>query len=77
MKIEFTSVLPITSIVIVLGDRSLNTKPKFLAADTNAASSGDCACKGKVYILLSNYYHLLSKIALIKYFKIIIAMWQK
>lgn len=41
--IIFTSVLPITSIVILLGERSLNTKPKFLAADTSADSSGDCA----------------------------------
>jgi hypothetical protein len=32
-----------TSIVILLGLRSLNTKPKFRAADTSAASSGDCA----------------------------------
>jgi hypothetical protein len=28
---------------MLLGLRSLNTKPKFRAADTNAASSGDCA----------------------------------
>ena len=29
--------------MILLGLRSLNTKPKFRAADTKAASSGDCA----------------------------------
>jgi hypothetical protein len=29
--------------VILLGLRSLNTKPKFRAAETKAASSGDCA----------------------------------
>lgn len=38
-----TSLWPFTSIVIVFGVRCLNTKPKFLAADTRAASSGLCA----------------------------------
>lgn len=33
----------LTSIVMLLGLRSLKTKPKFLAAETRAASSGDCA----------------------------------
>ena len=32
---------PLKDIVMLLGVRSLKTKPKFLAADTNASSSGD------------------------------------
>ena len=34
---------PLSSIVMLLGVRCTNTKPKFLAADTSAFSSGDCA----------------------------------
>lgn len=40
---EFMKCYNFTSIVILLGLRSLNTIPKFLAADTRAASSGDWA----------------------------------
>lgn len=40
---KHTSVLPRTSIVIVLGVRCRKTKPKLRAADTNADSSGLCA----------------------------------
>ena len=32
---------PLKDIVMLLGVRSLKTNPKFLAADTNASSSGD------------------------------------
>lgn len=36
----FTSIRPLTSIVIEFGVRCLNTKPKLRAAETNADSSG-------------------------------------
>lgn len=47
---SYSSVRPCTSIVIEFGVRYLNTKPKLRAADTSAASSGDCAWYSSLWI---------------------------
>ena len=57
--------------MILLGLRSLNTKPKFRAADTKAASSGDCAWysnfpENKQVFILLNFFIL--KIIIIFFF---------